>query len=577
MSMASTSGVNISTGLDNQRNIPVEVEAQDRNSSISIPNPCKRKQLAITNYVPKKMSVDTQKKLDHSLLKLFTKDLQPFSVVDDPGFKEFVHLLNPTYKIPNRHSISKVLIPAEYEKCMNAMKLLIDNELETGCITTDCWTSRNTEGFMAITIHFIDLNFVLRSVLLSCHPYSESHTSENLSKEIKNVLKVWGVDKKIVFAVSDNAYNIKNALSTLQLKNLGCFAHTLNLIVQSALKQESSLIDKVKAISTHFRKSTTAHHKLMTYQTNLGEKQPKKMLQDVSTRWNSTFYMLQRFVDLELAIRGTIGLLDKAPDSLNSEEWLTIKEFCKVLSPFEEATRAISGEQYMTASLTIVIVQGLQNVCELMKKCNYSQRTNGLINNLVTGMNDRQSWGNIEKSNTLGKCTFLDPRFKNVPYVSNDSMLNTIKNDIIDSTSQLISLTRSEVTTTSNIELSTSLGSTSQPKEKTFSIWETIDTQVTHMQPVERTSKSRAIIEVQRYMEEALVPRNSNPLIWWKEQKHNFPFLSILARRMLCCLSSSVPCERVFSKAGLVLSDRRCRLNSKKAQMLLFLNQNGNY
>lgn len=91
------------------------------------------------------------KKVDHSFLKQFTKDLQSFSVVDNPSFKEFVHLLNPKYKILNRHSVSKVLIPAEYEKCMNAMKILIDIELETCCITTDCWTSRNTKGFMAIT------------------------------------------------------------------------------------------------------------------------------------------------------------------------------------------------------------------------------------------------------------------------------------------------------------------------------------------------------------------------------------------------------------------------------------------
>lgn len=70
VSMASTSGVNIGTGLDNQRHMPVELEAQD-----SISNHCNRKQLSITNYIPKKMSVDTQKKLDHSFLKLFTKDL----------------------------------------------------------------------------------------------------------------------------------------------------------------------------------------------------------------------------------------------------------------------------------------------------------------------------------------------------------------------------------------------------------------------------------------------------------------------------------------------------------------------
>lgn len=83
------------------------------------------------------MSVDGQKQLDHSFLKWFTKYLQPFSVFDDAGFKEFVHLLNPAYKIPNRHSISKVLIPSKYEKCLNAMKDVIEKDLETAYITTD--------------------------------------------------------------------------------------------------------------------------------------------------------------------------------------------------------------------------------------------------------------------------------------------------------------------------------------------------------------------------------------------------------------------------------------------------------
>lgn len=310
------------------------------------------------------------------------------------------------------------------------------------------------------------------------------------------------------------------------------------MIVQSALKEESSLIDKVKDISTHFRKSTTAHHKLMTYQINLGEKQPKKMLQDVSTRWNSTFYMLHRFVDLEVAIRGTICLLDKAPNTLSPEEWLTVKHFCQVLSPFEEATKAISGELYMTASLTIVMVQGLQNVCEQLKRSNYTPRTINLINNLFKGMNKRQGWGNIQKSNTLGKCAFLDPRFKTVPFGNNQGMLNSIKNDIIESTSHLISLTRSEIR--SNVE-TTSAEITSGPNERAFSIWQSVDTQVTSNQPSERTSTARTIIEVQRYMEELLIPRQCSPLVWWQEQKYNFPFLSILARRRLCCLSSSVP------------------------------------
>lgn len=40
--------------------------------------------------------------------------------------------------------------------------------------------------------------------------------------------------------------------------------------------------------------------------------------------------------------------------------------------------------------------------------------------------------------------------------------------------------------------------------------------------------------------------------------------------------ATSVPCERIFSSAGLVLSDRRCRLKSEKVNMLLFLHYKSN-
>lgn len=285
-------------------------------------------------------------------------------MVDDVGFKEFVNLLNPGYKISNRHAISKTLIPAAYEKCFNEVKEIINNDLEMACMTSDCWTSRNTESYIAITVQFLDSNFVLKSILLSCHFFNESHTSEQLSEQINTTLNTWGIRNKISLAVSDNAYNVQNALSILQLKHFGCFAHILNLIVQSAISKESDIINKVKSICTDFHKSTTANRKFMTYQKNNGIKEPTKILQDVSTRWNSTFYMLERFVELETSIRGTLGLLDKVPNVLYLNEWTVIKEFCKVLQPFEEATRAVSGEQYITASMVIVIAQGLQDVCQ---------------------------------------------------------------------------------------------------------------------------------------------------------------------------------------------------------------------
>lgn len=161
------------------------------------------------------MTIDCKKTIDDALLKLFTKDYQPFRVVEDEGFTDFVRLLSPNYTLPDRHSISKVHIPALYQKCQFEMKELVANEAESVCMTTDCWTSRNNESFMAITIHFIDSKFKLRSVLLGCFEFKEHHIRINLSDKIRNILHEWNLENKIVFAVSDNANNIKNALSLL--------------------------------------------------------------------------------------------------------------------------------------------------------------------------------------------------------------------------------------------------------------------------------------------------------------------------------------------------------------------------
>jgi len=138
-----------------------------------------------------KMSFDTQQINDDALFKMFTKDFQPFKMVEDEGFKNFVNLLNPSYKIPNRHTLSKVSIPVLYHKCLHETKEKVATEAVSGCITTYCWTSRNNVDYIAITFHFIDSNFELKSILLSCHEFSENHTSQNLNSKIKSILIVW--------------------------------------------------------------------------------------------------------------------------------------------------------------------------------------------------------------------------------------------------------------------------------------------------------------------------------------------------------------------------------------------------
>jgi hypothetical protein len=63
-----------------------------------------------------------------------------------------------------------------------------------------------------------------------------------------------------------------------------------------------------------------------------------KVLQDCPTRWNSTFYMLKRFVKLRDAIITTLALVNPAVTTFTHEEWEAIEEACEVLQPYEEVT-----------------------------------------------------------------------------------------------------------------------------------------------------------------------------------------------------------------------------------------------
>jgi len=111
-------------------------------------------------------------------------------------------MLNPANSLPSRQTLSKTSLPFAYEKCLNDMKSQIKGNAVSVCLTTDCWTSINNQSFIAITAHYLDIDFKFKSVLLECVAFEESHTSVNLSVKIKSVITEWGLDKKVGLVVS---------------------------------------------------------------------------------------------------------------------------------------------------------------------------------------------------------------------------------------------------------------------------------------------------------------------------------------------------------------------------------------
>jgi len=295
------------------------------------------------------------------------------------------------------------------------------------------------------------------------------------------------------------------------------------------------------------------------YQQNSGIV-PKKITQDIATHWNSTYYMLCRFVELENAIKATLAILETNLITLSSDQWKLCKELCVVLKPFEEVTKVVSGENYMSASLVIILYKGLKDVTDKMYFNSFDINTTQVIFELQNGLQKRFS--NLEMSNTLTMCTFLDPRFP----LSENTATET-KNNIINATTQ-IAKNKSD-----NLQDQIAITPTNNTlvERDEFCIWNSFDTTPSRIAP-QATNTPKGIIEVNRYIDEALLLRTGDPLKWWKEHGYNYPNLSILARQKCCSMATSVPCKRVFSKAGFVFNERRSRLKPAKVNQILFLN-----
>ena len=130
--------------------------------------------------------------------------------------------------------------------------------------------------------------------------------------------------------VRDNGSNFVAGLRDAGIPNIPCLAHTLQLVVKDGCLAQPAVVDltaKARKLVGHYKHSNIALQSLLKIQEQLGLP-PKRLIQDEPTRWNTTFYMLQRLIEVKVAITAAGAELD-VPIELSSSNWTLAEKIVK--------------------------------------------------------------------------------------------------------------------------------------------------------------------------------------------------------------------------------------------------------
>jgi hypothetical protein len=277
---------------------------------------------------------------------------------------------------------------------------------------------------------------------------------------------------------------------------------------------------------------------------------PLKLVNDVCTRWSSTFRMLERY----LLLRKSVDLLFEGNESacLTDDEWMLMKAVVEVLQPFQEAVALLEGDKYCTLSLV------WRSICALVDHCidvqHVCEDEVNLKNQLLLQLTTR-----FPVTRTVAYAAILDPRSKGLSFVANENERKQWYDSFEQHVKQLYPAPQLQV----------------QGAEQNIAVARKVSFADRMRQGVGGRRDAAAIQdELELYKHAAAPDHETNPLEWWKEKELLFPRLSKLAKKFLAIPASSAPSERLFSHMNFICSKRRNRLLPGNVEKIVFLKMN---
>ena len=527
-----------------------------------------------------------QDRFDDACLRWIVKDQQAFSVVEHEDFRAMIWTINRRIEFISAATMSRRIINyhLKFEQIIRTKIEAIPGKYSC---TTDIWTSTSGMPYMAVTMHWLDNNWDHCTLLIGFESFDSRHSGIALGKLFMRIMRpYYGADEKLknrlLAVVTDNASNNEGLIQyLLEVEALAdkechvrCFAHCINLAATDALKCIKSSIENLRTLikAIKYRRELIRILERECQAENRPDGAPalpfKKPFLNVKTRWNSTYHMLDyalqyrdplercQYEIMQLKGRDRLTVLRADNDELKEvpfepltdDDWTQFADFRDFLAQFEEATVRCCADQSATLQTIVPWYNILMDHCD---KTVEEENEESTLHDAAEEAKDKLIKYYDISSEHMTIAVLLDPRQRTAFYTD----------DIED---------EEEIRATT-VELEKQL-------RKSYNTYKAAENTppvpiTTSSNPVFKKRKiERASDEVRSYLFEiASANFDEDPVSWWKSSHQRFPVLSKMARDYLAIPSSSASSERAFSRAGLLITDRRTRLGTNAVRACCLL------
>ena len=542
-----------------------------------------------------------QKLVLDALIRMIVIDELPFRFVENEGFKYFISVACPLFCLPSRSKVGRDCL-ALYKVEKESLKTFFRKSKQRISLTTDLWTSNQNLTYMCLTAHFIDDDWKLQKRIINFMA-CPSHKGEEVGLLIEELLNVWGVDN--VFSVTvDNAIANDKTVAYLKKKfvnkgtsvaggkylHVRCVAHIINLIVKCGLKKHNESIQRIRHLVKYVRGSPARLLKFNEFAGKEGVETKKSLAGDVTTRWNSTYLMLnranlyknvfERYRDEDASMRGDFPLTGE--NAFPEESDWAVGDFMeKILEPFHDITIRVSGTSYVTSNIFMDEIGTIYNYLK-----DWIGSENECLVELATKMKEKfdKYWGvENERANLIFYvASILDPRYKfhlvkaGLIHMFGEELGKPLADLAFDCLKELFedykktTLIPKSAARNSGGSSSSGFGGLGKKSSKL------VKPNMSFYNNLQATmGNTAAQTELEKYLAADLHKQEADDfcefqiLEWWKDHKRDFPVLARMARDVYAIPVSTVASESAFSTGGRVIDDYRASMAPSTAEALI--------